>query len=926
MHHDMVQNVVEVVRHNDRIIQVKLVLGQNIYHVMSVYAPQVGLSAEEKEEFWEKLEDLISLIPERDGIIVGGDLNGHIGHSRYGYEDVMGVYGFGDLNEEGRSILNFCKNQNLRISNTFFQKPREKQITYKSGGIETQIDFVLYRPRRGFQVRDCAAIPGECCLTQHRLVRAKFLVSDFVPRRWRGVRKPKVWKLKDDEIRAEFEAKFVENLQQRDLSWNAVQESLSDACQEVCGVTTGRRGAEQRESWWWNDDVRRAIKAKKDAYKLWQRSGREDDKKLYKMLSKISKREVARAKSNAWEEWSVGLNSNSGRLKMFKIAKQMRNDRQDICGTNFIKDEEGDILTASGDVADRWKRYFEGLLNSENPSIFEDTPATEGPIMDIAQEEVEAALRRMKRDKAPGPSGVTSDLLKYAGAPGLEALTAVFQKIMEEEVSPPEWSVSLTLPLYKKKGDALLCGKYRSLRLLEHAMKGWEHVLLARLKEFISIDPQQFGFQAGRSTSDAIFIIRQLQEKYSSKKKTLYHIFVDLEKAFDKVPREAVRWALRRKKVPERLVELVCMLYNHSTSKVKVAGVLSEEFPINVGVHQGSALSPLLFVAIVDEVSKECRRGDPWELLYADDLVLTAETKEGVISMFEEWKEAMVRRGLRINIDKTKLLVSGKPLVSRRETGRYPCGVCGSGVGANSILCTQCNKWVHGRCSGERRLASVVNFICSTCLQPPRTVSDESIVVEDGTIEEVESFCYLGDVLDRNCTADAAVRARISAAWGKWREISSLLCNGGIPLKKRATVYEACIRSVLLYGSETWPVTKRLEDLLLRSDRRMIRLMCGVTLRMRVPSEDLLLNAGLVDIRQVIKRNRLRMYGHVARRDEDEPLGKIINLEAPGRRPPGRPKKSWNKNVDEDLTEIGATREEALDRDTWRAITSRLTS
>ena len=98
-------------------------------------------------------------------------------------------------------------------------------------------------------------------------------------------------------------------------------------------------------------------------------------------------------------------------------------------------------------MADRWKRYFEGLLNTENPSIFEDTPAVEGPIMDIAQEEVVAALRRMKKDKAPGPSGVTSDLLRYAGAPGLEALTAVFQKVMREEVSPPEWSVSLTLPL-----------------------------------------------------------------------------------------------------------------------------------------------------------------------------------------------------------------------------------------------------------------------------------------------------------------------------------------------------------------------------------------------------------------------------------------------------------------------------------------------
>ena len=97
---------------------------------------------------------------------------------------------------------------------------------------------------------------------------------------------------------------------------------------------------------------------------------------------------------------------------MFKIAKQMRNDRQDISGTNYIKDEDGNILTEGGDVANRWKRYFDGLLNSENPSIFEDTPATEGPIMDIVQEEVVASLKKMKKDKAPGPSGVTSDLLR----------------------------------------------------------------------------------------------------------------------------------------------------------------------------------------------------------------------------------------------------------------------------------------------------------------------------------------------------------------------------------------------------------------------------------------------------------------------------------------------------------------------------------
>ena len=77
-------------------------------------------------------------------------------------------------------------------------------------------------------------------------------------------------------------------------------------------------------------------------------------------------------------------------------------------------------------------------------------------------------------------------------------------------------------------------------------------------------------------------------------------------------------------------------------------------------------------------------------------------------------------------------------------------------------------------------------------------------------------------------------------------------------------MYDACIRSVMLYGAETWPTTKKLEEMLLRSDRRMIRIMCGVTLQTRIPSDDLLHNCSLVDIRKVLKRNRLRMFGHVA--------------------------------------------------------------
>ena len=101
---------------------------------------------------------------------------------------------------------------------------------------------------------------------------------------------------------------------------------------------------------------------------------------------------------------------------------------------------------------------------------------------------------------------------------------------MGGEHAPDEWRNSLTIPLYKGKRDALQCGKYRGLRLMEHSRKVWERVLNERLKQVTNVGENQFGFWVGKSTAGDIFIVRQLQEKYLEKKKKLYHIFVDLEK------------------------------------------------------------------------------------------------------------------------------------------------------------------------------------------------------------------------------------------------------------------------------------------------------------------------------------------------------------------------------------------------------------
>ena len=197
----LTERVLEVVRVNDRIIKIKILLGKSVYHIYSVYTPQTGRTSQEKEEFWEALEEEVARVPAVEGIIIGGDLNGHVGANRDGYAEVMGPYGYGEVNREGEAVLQFCKNQNLRILNTYFKKDKNKTVTYVSGGAETQIDFVLMRPCYGIAPIDYRAIPGECCVTQHRPVRADFRVSLMKKRKVGGRRKLKTWKLKEESTR-----------------------------------------------------------------------------------------------------------------------------------------------------------------------------------------------------------------------------------------------------------------------------------------------------------------------------------------------------------------------------------------------------------------------------------------------------------------------------------------------------------------------------------------------------------------------------------------------------------------------------------------------------------------------------------------------------------------------------------------------------
>ena len=322
-------------------------------------------------------------------------------------------------------------------------------------------------------------------------------------------------------------------------------------------------------------------------------------------------------------------------------------------------------------------------------------------------------------------------------------------------------------PIFKGKGDPLNPNSHRGIKL-EYAFKLYEKILDGRLHKVVDIDKMQYGFMPGRGTVDSVFVLRRLTEKFRAKNKKLFFVFVDLEKAFDRVSREVIRFALRRKGVPEYLVNGVMSLYNGCKTAVLVDRELSSSFSVKVGVHQGSALSPLLFIMVMDVLTEDVRDGSLMELLYAEDLVLCGESLSDVMGKYKRWKNAVEGKGLRVNVDKTKgmqLSFGKKSSVSKVD----PCGVCGARVVCNSIQCTKYHRWVHRRCSDVPRQVSLLScqdiFVCKTCLCHNCSVVEKlEFKTGEDVLEEVEKCCYLGDMICCFGGASEAVSARIVSA------------------------------------------------------------------------------------------------------------------------------------------------------------------
>jgi hypothetical protein len=133
-------------------------------------------------------------------------------------------------------------------------------------------------------------------------------------------------------------------------------------------------------------------------------------------------------------------------------------------------------------------------------------------------------------------------------------------------------------------------------------------------------------------------------------------IFIDLRKAYDKVTRNVLWWALQKHKVSTKYITLIKDMYDNVVTSVRTSDGDTNDFLINIGLHQGSTLSPHLFALVMDEVKRDIQGGIPWCMLFANDVILVDESRTGVDQKLKLWRRTLEAKGFRLSRSKTEYM------------------------------------------------------------------------------------------------------------------------------------------------------------------------------------------------------------------------------------------------------------------------------
>ena len=302
------------------------------------------------------------------------------------------------------------------------------------------------------------------------------------------------------------------------------------------------------------------------------------------------------------------------------------------------------------------------------------------PDPDILECEVMWALGSITMNKISGGDGIPVELFQVLKDDAVKVLHSICQQIWKTQQWPQDCKRSVFI-LIPKKGNSKECSNYHKIALISYTSKIMLKILQARLQQYMNheLPDVQAGFRKGRGIRDQIANIHWIIEKAREFQKNIYFCFIVYAKAFDCVDHNKLGKILRVMGIPDHLAYVIINLYAGQEATVRTGHGTMDLFQLGKGVHQGCILSRCLFNVYAEYIMRDTGLEEAQaginitgrninNLRYADDTTLMVENEEELKSLLMKMNEEIGKAGLKLNIQKTKIMASG-PITSCQIDG-----------------------------------------------------------------------------------------------------------------------------------------------------------------------------------------------------------------------------------------------------------------